>query len=309
MMTRSRSDKRNVDGILLLDKAIGPSSNAVLQSVKTLFQAKKAGHTGSLDPLATGMLPICFGRATRFCQYLLAADKSYLVGFKLGIATTTGDKEGEVIATKQAPSLSRADLEQYIKPFCGEIWQVPSMYSALKHKGRPLYEYARKGIEIKREPRQLTINEFSVLDIDNDLVFCKVTCSKGTYIRSLVTDLGEAIGCGAHVVELRRLTVGGFKKQQMVCLDQLQSACDKDGLAALNDFVLPVSQAVNHFSQYEIMPAQLQCLAQGKTIMMPNTTNAGFIALYSEKTQFLGVGEVLADGCTLKAKQWFRPVL
>ena len=303
-MSKKVISRRHLDGVLLLDKALGVSSNAALQTVKHLFRAKKAGHTGSLDPLATGMLPICFGRATRFCQYLLEADKSYLVGFKLGVKTTTGDSEGDIVSRSTPPaSLSMQQLEQFVAPFRGEIWQVPSMYSALKHQGRPLYEYARQGITIEREPRKLFISELSLLRFENDDVFCKVSCSKGTYIRSLVEDIGDAIGCGAHVTELRRLTVANFDTRNMHPVELFQAELNQEE-SKLDDFVMPIGSMLSHLPSLSIDIRDAKKLKQGGCLNLSESQSCAHLALYSLDGLFYGVAERVEETDSFKMKTW-----
>ena len=205
-----RRTKRKIDGILLLDKPLGYSSNQALQKIKWLFQATKAGHTGTLDPLATGLLPICLGEATKFAQHVTDADKTYIANIKFGVQTTTGDAEGEVVSTKPV-NITTVEVEQACQQFLGEISQVPPMYSALKHNGKPLYEYARAGIEIERPARQVTITKIVVDSFVNDEAIVTVSCSKGTYIRSLARDLGEILGVGAYMSSLSRTRIGDFK--------------------------------------------------------------------------------------------------
>ena len=216
---------RTVDGIIVVDKIYGASSNEVLQRVKRLFNAAKAGHTGSLDPLATGVLPICFGEATKFSQYLLDSDKSYRTTMKMGVRTTTGDREGEVVEERPV-SVTRGDVEAILSQFRGEVEQVPSMYSALKHNGRPLYEYAREGIEIERPSRKITVHRLELLDFDGDECVLEVDCTKGTYVRTLVEDIGEALGCLGHVAELKRLKAGPYTEHQSYSLDELAQLRD-----------------------------------------------------------------------------------
>ena len=220
-------NKSQVNGVLLLNKPSGMTSNAALQQVKRLLQAKKAGHTGSLDPLASGMLPMCFGRATKLCQHLLNADKRYFVRAKLGVRTNTSDQEGHVIATREVPALSAVAIDRAFDAFRGEIEQVPSMFSAIKHQGQPLYKLARQGIEVERKSRHIKIYELMVLDYQNSVVTFEVHCSKGTYIRTLVDDFGELLGCGAHVTYLHRLSVGPFQKEQMIPLDKIESDTER----------------------------------------------------------------------------------
>jgi tRNA pseudouridine55 synthase len=225
---RQKNRGRDIDGFLLLDKPLHLSSNAALQRVKNIYFAKKAGHTGSLDPLATGMLPICFGEATKFSQFLLDANKSYRVTAQLGIKSTTCDNEGEIILTRDASTIDLPIVEKTLEKFRGEQKQIPSMFSAIKFQGKPLYELARKGIEIEREARDITIYELVLENFDNEkkLFTLFVKCSKGTYIRNLVDDIGEALGCGAVVSELRRTNFADFIESEMIPLTQLDKLRD-----------------------------------------------------------------------------------
>ena len=227
MARRSRRPRgRAIDGIIVVDKVFGASSNEVLQRVKRIFSAAKAGHTGSLDPLATGVLPICLGEATKFSQYLLDSDKSYRSTMKMGVQTTTGDREGEVVEERPV-TVTRGDVEAILDRFRGEIEQVPSMFSALKHNGKPLYEYAREGIVIDRPSRKITIHRLELLDFDGDECVLEVDCTKGTYIRTLVEDIGIALGCLGHVAELRRLKAGPYTEHQSHSLEELEALRDQ----------------------------------------------------------------------------------
>ncbi|WP_373820062.1 tRNA pseudouridine(55) synthase TruB, partial [Glaesserella sp.] len=221
-MGRPRKKGRDVHGVFLLDKPQGVSSNDIMQKVKRLFQANKAGHTGALDPLATGMLPICLGEATKFSQFLLDADKRYLVTAKLGERTDTSDADGQIVQTRDV-SVTEQEILSALDSFRGEIMQVPTMFSALKHQGKPLYEYARAGITIEREARPITIFELKFVEYQVPYLTLEVHCSKGTYIRTLVDDLGESLGCGAHVVMLRRLSVANYPMDKMITIDDLQN--------------------------------------------------------------------------------------
>lgn len=249
MSRRRRFKGRDVHGILLLDKPTGLTSNDVLQKVKRIYNAAKAGHTGALDPLATGMLPICLGEATKFSQYLLEADKRYEVTAKLGERTNTSDSDGEVVSTRPV-NVAVGTLIEALDQFRGPIMQVPSMYSALKHNGRPLYEYAREGIEIEREARPITIFELKLLGFEGDEVKLEVHCSKGTYIRSLVDDLGEVLGCGAHVTQLRRTQVASYPYERMLTLEQLECIFEQAKAESvppreqLDPLLLPMDTAV-----------------------------------------------------------------
>lgn len=294
-MSSSASNRRAVNGILLLDKPEGLTSNAALQIVKRLFAAEKAGHTGSLDPLASGMLPLCFGEATKFSQHLLDADKYYQVTAHLGITTTTGDREGEILSNVPPPLLNSEQLNSIFQQFLGQIEQVPSMYSALKHQGQPLYKLARKGIEIERQPRSVTIHDLRLIDIDSPSFSFEVRCSKGTYIRSLVEDMGKMIGCGAHVSRLHRQEAGPFKASQMYSLDQLNHIKEK-GQASLDALLLPIDAALEHWPNVSVSEAAFYYLRQGQTVILPYAPDSGWMRLTRRNGEFLGIAEVLADG-------------
>lgn len=287
-----------INGILLLDKSIDMTSNRALQRAKWIFSAKKAGHTGSLDPLATGMLPLCFGEATKFSQFLLDANKVYEVTAKLGERTLTGDSEGEVIETRSVPALNNDTLEKALSPFRGDIMQVPPMYSALKHQGRPLYELARQGQTIERQPRAVHIYDLTLLNYDaaSTELRLRVHCSKGTYIRTLVEDLGEALGCGAHVIELRRTFVSPYEHQPMYTLDALESILEKEGAAGLQACLLPLNSSVSHFPAVKLSTATAFYLRQGQSVRTQLPLNAPLVQLFNDNEQFLGVGEVTSDG-------------
>jgi tRNA pseudouridine55 synthase len=289
------SKKNNIDGILLLDKAIHISSNGALQQVKRLFNAKKAGHTGSLDPLASGMLPICFGEATKFSQFLLDADKRYVVTAKLGEKTSTSDAEGEIISTRPVPHLSPAQLEQALAKFRGAIEQVPSMYSAIKHQGQPLYKLARQGIEIDRPARPVMIHELTLQSATPDTLTLFVHCSKGTYVRNLIEDLGEYVGCGAHVAALHRSTVDPYQESQMVSFETLETIASQQGLSALMPLLLPISTLVKDYPKLLLTETTAFYLTQGQAVIVPKAPTEGFVSLYTSE-KFLGIGEILDDG-------------
>ncbi len=288
--------KRPVNGILLLDKPTGISSNHALQKAKRLFRAKKAGHTGSLDPLASGMLPLCFGEATKFSQYLLSADKSYHVRAKLGQRTTTSDAEGEVVSERAVPNYDIADIEKVLMKFLGETQQVPSMYSALKHNGQPLYKLARQGIEVERPARSITVYDLHVLDYHEEVVEFTLHCTKGTYVRTIVDDFGEMLGCGAHVVGLRRLNVGSFQEAEMVSFEMLEAAYDEETPEALDRFLLPVTHATAHFPLVQMEPNTAFYFRQGQAVMVPFPPTDGMVAVTHKNGEFIGVGEVQDDG-------------
>lgn len=237
MSAPRRAPRRKVDGVLLLDKPFGLSSNTALQTARRLLNAEKAGHTGTLDPMATGLLPLCFGEATKFAGELLDADKAYDATLKLGITTTTADAEGEVLQTRPV-NVTQAMIDAALTKFTGPISQVPPMYSALKRDGKPLYEYARAGVELEREARHVIIHAITLLAWQGDELRIAVDCSKGTYIRTLAEDIGEMLGCGAHLTALRRTRIGSIILRDAVTLDQMESATDRDALLAATDSLL-----------------------------------------------------------------------
>ena len=293
---RRRNPGRDVSGILLLDKPMGVTSNAALQEVKRLYRARKAGHTGSLDPLATGMLPICLGQATRISAFLLDADKEYLVRVKLGEVTTTADAEGEVIETHDAGGVTREALEEVLPRFRGEIQQLPPMYSAVKHKGERLYKLAREGLEVERQPRTITIHALELLDFDNPEFEIRVHCSKGTYVRTLAEDIGRALGVGAHVVGLRRTRVGPYEESGMVALERLEALAEEGGLAALDELLLPIDTGLAQWPEVRLGPDSAFYLKQGQPVLVPRAPTEGWVRIYDMDGRFIGVGEIDDDG-------------
>lgn len=295
--------KRRVSGVLLLDKPYGLSSNLALQKVKRLFHAEKAGHTGSLDPLATGMLPICFGEATKFSQFLLNLNKTYHVVAKLGVATNTGDLEGEVISESAVPDYDCQYLNKVLDDFRGAIEQVPSMFSALKYQGKSLYELARQGKVVDRPARSIYIDNLDLLSYQDNLLSLSVSCSKGTYIRSLVEDIGKNLGCGAHVTSLHRTAVGDFGESQMQRLCALEAAYDADNIAALDQHLLPVEVTLSHLPRVVLDGMQARDIMQGKRVYLDGSDQAeGIVVLMSEALVLLGIGEYLS-GAELKPKR------
>lgn len=288
-------NRRPVSGVLLLDKPIGWTSNAALQAVKRLYQAQKAGHTGSLDPLASGLLPLCLGEATKLSGLLLNADKSYRFTCLLGVTTTTGDAEGEMVMTRPVGSLSRDTVEAALQRFTGVIQQVPPMYSALKRDGQPLYKLARQGIEVERQPRQVTIHELRLLRLDAAELECELRCSKGTYVRTLAADLGEVLGCGAHVTALRRTAVAPYDASRMITLDALRERAEQ-GLAALDQCLLPADSAVMDWPAVRVQGDAAFYLGQGQPILVSHAPTQGWVRLYQGDERFLGIGEILDDG-------------
>lgn len=294
-MGRPKKKGRDIHGVFLLDKPQGVSSNDIMQKVKRLFQANKAGHTGALDPLATGMLPICLGEATKFSQFLLDSDKRYRVIAKLGERTDTSDADGQVVQTS-AVTVSEADILAHLEPFRGDILQVPTMFSALKHNGKPLYEYARAGITVAREARPITIFELSFIEYQAPFLTLEVHCSKGTYIRTLVDDLGEALGCGAHVTMLRRLNVADYPRERMMTIEQLQDFAQNAALETLDQLLLPMDSAVARLPRLQLNAAQTQAVGFGQRLKFDNLQQLrGQIRLFSESGVFLGVATVAED--------------
>ena len=296
-MARNRIKKgRDVNGILLLDKPAGMTSNAVLQRVKRLFFAKKAGHTGSLDPIATGLLPICLGEATKVSAYQLDADKGYQVTIKLGQTTTTGDIEGDVIQSRQVPELTTALLEPVLADFIGEIAQIPPMYSALKKDGQPLYKLARQGIEVERKPRLITIFSIKLLGLRDDEIDLEVICSKGTYIRTLAEDIGEKLGCGGHVQVLRRILSGMFAIDAAITMEKLEELRDQAPAEALDELLLPTDRAVQDFPAVSLNTDMAFYVRQGQAVLVPKAPTEGLVRLYASENDFLGMGHILEDG-------------
>jgi tRNA pseudouridine55 synthase len=288
--------RRLVNGILLLDKPAGMTSNGALQRVKRLFSAKKAGHTGSLDPIATGMLPICFGEATKFSQFLLDSDKSYQVVATLGVRTTTGDIEGEAVETLPIVDVTEERVKQVMTSFIGEIDQIPPMYSAIKVNGQALYELARRGIEIERKSRKIKIFSLTLDALTADTFSFSVHCSKGTYVRTLVEDMGRELGCGAHVKELRRDRVMPYEGSPMITLSTLEAIAASSGMSGLDAYLLPVETAVNKFPAVQLSTSAAFYLRMGQAVRSTFPLDSTFVRLMSEDDRFLGMGEVMEDG-------------
>jgi tRNA pseudouridine55 synthase len=283
--------KRPISGVLLLDKPAGYSSNQALQRAKHMYMAAKAGHTGNLDPFATGLLPLCFGEATKFSQTLLDADKVYRAVLKLGVTTTTGDTEGEVTSQMQV-DFTNEQVERAVLSFTGPIAQVPPMYSALKHQGKPLYEYARNGVEIERKARDVNIHEIRLLSFVGDEAEIYVSCSKGTYIRVLAEDIGKQLGCGAHLIVLQRLNTGGFSLADAYTLAQLE-AMDASARDAL---LLPVDALLQWLPMVELDADAAHYFRQGQAIWKSGIQQPGLIRVYAPQNTFLGLAENVGDG-------------
>ena len=291
----------------MLDKPLGMTSNAALQKVRYLMYAEKAGHTGSLDPLATGVLPICLGEATKFTQFLLDADKRYRATFRFGMTTASGDADGEFLSHSGSDNLVQADVETAMEHFRGEIEQVPSMYSALKHQGQPLYKLARQGREVERQPRQVTIYQLELKDFrpgnfaEADI---EVHCSKGTYIRTLAEDIGSQLGCGAYVSQLHRSASGPFDERQCISLVELEKLREQHRAEELEYLLLPVDAGIEHLPKVELDNNSAFYFQQGQAVMHPQVyrfaTETDIVRVFceggGETGQFLGTGEVTDDG-------------
>lgn len=287
--------RRPIDGILLFDKPQGMSSNQALQRVKYLYNAEKAGHTGSLDPLATGLLPICLGEATKYSQHLLDADKVYRTRMRLGQKTSTADAEGEIIEERPVPHFDQATIDAVLAKFTGTIQQIPSMYSALKKDGKPLYELARQGIEVAREPRTIHIYRLQLLAVEPLYWELEVACSKGTYIRNLVEDMGEMLGCGAHVSELRRLASGCFSLDEQLTLDYLQQVAEQ-GYQALDALLLPAWAAIADKPKVTLTETTTYYLLHGNPVRVNQLPEDEDVLIFDDRQRFLGLGYMNDDG-------------
>jgi len=303
-MNRPRTVFRSLDGILLLDKPPGMSSNQALQRVRHLFRAEKAGHTGSLDPLATGLLPVCFGEATKIAGYLLGSDKAYEVEAKLGATTDTDDADGAVLRERDVPQLERARIEQELTAFIGRIRQRPPIYSALKQGGEPLYAKARRGEKIEVPEREVDVRAIELLDLGADMLRLRIECGTGTYIRSIVRDLGELLGCGAHVTVLRRLWVAPFRAPRMHTIEALQAIAG-EGEAKLEAQLLPVTAGFEDWPRIELDATQARQLGQGQSVLVPTGTALGAVFALGPGGLPLGIAEV-HPGDVLRARRLFR---
>ncbi len=296
MARRRRNKGRNISGILLLDKPVGVTSNAALQRVKRLFNANKAGHTGNLDPMASGLLPICLGEATKVSGFLLDSDKHYTGTCKLGERTDSGDAEGVVVETRPVDDYSEARILEVFSQFKGEISQIPPMHSAIKVDGQPLYKLAHQGIEIERKPRQVTIFSLELLRQAEDELDIDVHCSKGTYIRTLVQDIGEELGCGAHLNVLRRTGAGPFAIENSITLAELEQLAEEEGFAAMDARLLPMESALADWPQVKLTQDSAHYLRQGQAVQVPKAPTHGWVCLFADDDCFLGVGQILGDG-------------
>jgi tRNA pseudouridine55 synthase len=301
-----RQPRRAIDGIVLLDKPLGLSSNAALQRVKRLYRAEKAGHTGALDPLATGLLPICLGEATKLSAYLLDADKTYRATVRVGLSTETGDAEGLPVRQSDPALLDRAGLEAVMPRFLGEILQIPPMYSALKRDGRPLYELARAGLEVERAARPVAIHSLKVLEFGGAQFSFEVHCSKGTYVRTLAEDWAAAAGQAAHLVGLRRQAAGPFDESRMLSLEVLEKAAE-ESLDALDHQLLTPAAAVAGWPQVVADPAAQQRLVHGQAVTLSNTPTDGLVAVMDPAGRLLGLAEIDPAG-RVAPKRWLTRV-
>lgn len=321
-MASHRRRGRAVSGVIVLDKPAGHSSSETVQAVKTLFGARKVGHTGSLDPLATGVLPLCLGEATKFSQYLLDSDKRYLATLRLGVATDSGDADGQVIAERETSGITRAAIDQALDAFRGDIEQVPSMFSAVKHHGQPLYKLARQGIEIERQARPVTVYANEIVAFEGVALTLDIHCSKGTYVRNIAADLGQALGCGAHVSALRRTRAGPYGEEHMVSLASLEGM--RAAGRSLDALLRPVATAVGQWPTVELADAPAFYLKQGQPVFVPHAPARGWVRLYERQASghqrageqaggepddgaFLGVGEILEDGRVAPRRLVQRP--
>ncbi len=290
----ARKNARALNGILLLDKPLEISSNGILQRVRWLFQAQKAGHTGALDPMASGLLPLCFGEATKFSQFLLDTDKTYQVSAIFGVRTATSDAEGDVISEKPV-TFDQAALEQAMVAFRGDIQQVPTMFSALKYQGQPLYKYARQGIEVPREARPISIYRFELHSFDGREASFTVHCSKGTYIRTLIDDLGEALGCGAHVSKLHRIQVGPFTAAQMVTPEQLAAMAEQcqqtADFSAMDALLLPMDAGLDGLPSVQLSEAEQHRLQHGQSCLS-GQPDCELLKFYGAQGHFIGIGQI-----------------
>jgi len=295
LSTQRRCMVRNISGIVVLDKANGLSSNAALQEVKRLYEANKAGHAGSLDPLATGVLPVCLGEATKVSQFLLDSDKCYRARIKLGIRTDTGDSEGSIIERNAGISVSRKAIERALTKFKGEIEQVPPMHSAIKMNGVPLYKLARKGIAVEREPRLVTLYQVCLVEFVNSELELEISCSKGTYIRTIADDLGQELGCGAHVIELRRTQAGVFTEKDSISAEELALEKENRGLDKIDQFLIPMDRAIQDLPEVNLPSITASHVKNGQAVLVRHLPKNGLVRMYEDEL-FIGIGSIDDDG-------------
>ena len=298
-MAKRRKRGRDVNGLLVLDKAPGLSSNAALQQVKRIFQANKAGHGGSLDPLATGVLPLCFGEATKVSGFLLNSDKKYRTRMKLGVRTDSGDSEGGEIAVCKEFSVTRQQVERALAGFRGELEQVPPMHSAVKVRGTPLYKLARSGQVVEREARKVTIYRIELTNFAPPEIEVELACSKGTYIRTIADELGQMLGCGAHVTALRRLRAGGFGEQDCVTAELLEQERESRGLAGIDRYLAPIDRPLRDLPTVLLPEIAANQVRSGQSVLVRHLPAEGLVRMYrktDEHERFIGIGVIDDDG-------------
>jgi tRNA pseudouridine55 synthase len=303
-MGRRNRKGRDVHGIVVVDKPSGASSNHILQQVRRLFDAKKAGHTGSLDPLASGVLPVCLGEATKLSSFLLEADKSYDVTCQLGATTDSGDADGQILEYIDVPEFDQATLQQVVETFVGEQDQVPPMFSALKHQGQPLYKLARQGIEVERKSRRIQIYNISILDVGKDYFTLSVRCSKGTYIRTLVEDISHALGTAGYVTMLRRTSVAGYTLQDAVTPEALENLAN-NAAPSIDNQLRPPEEALEDWPSVHLNTSQSDDMRYGRSVIVAEQSDTcANVRLFNDSDAFIGIGEMTAEG-VVKPKRLF----
>ena len=295
MSRRRRNRSRDISGIVVLNKAAGLSSNSALQEVKKLYEANKAGHAGSLDPLATGVLPVCLGEATKVSQFLLDSDKRYRTRIKLGIRTDSGDSEGTVIEQHEKVSVSRKVVEHALTKFKGEVEQLPPMHSALKIKGVPLYKFARKGITIERKTRLISVYKIELVNFGNGELELDIACSKGTYIRTIADDLGQELGCGAHIIKLHRTQAGVFEEADCISFKELAMEKASMGLDKIDQHLIPMDQAILDLPEVKLPSSTASYVKNGQSVLVRHVPEEGLVRMYEEE-QFIGIGCIDDEG-------------
>ena len=295
MSRRRRNRSRDISGIVVLNKAAGLSSNSALQEVKKLYEANKAGHAGSLDPLATGVLPVCLGEATKVSQFLLDSDKRYRTRIKLGIRTDSGDSEGTVIEQHEKVSVSRKVVEHALTKFKGEVEQLPPMHSALKIKGVPLYKFARKGITIERKTRLISVYKIELVNVGNGELELDIACSKGTYIRTIADDLGQELGCGAHIIKLHRTQAGVFEEADCISSKELAMEKASMGLDKIDQHLIPMDQAILDLPEVKLPSSTASYVKNGQSVLVRHVPEEGLVRMYEEE-QFIGIGCIDDEG-------------
>ena len=295
MSRRRRNRSRDISGIVVLNKAAGLSSNSALQEVKKLYEANKAGHAGSLDPLATGVLPVCLGEATKVSQFLLDSDKRYRTRIKLGIRTDSGDSEGTIIEQHEKVSVSRKVVEHALTKFKGEVEQLPPMHSALKIKGVPLYKFARKGITIERKTRLISVYKIELVNFGNGELELDIACSKGTYIRTIADDLGQELGCGAHIIKLHRTQAGVFEEADCISSKELALEKASMGLDKIDQHLIPMDQAILDLPEVKLPSSTASYVKNGQSVLVRHVPEEGLVRMYEEE-QFIGIGCIDDEG-------------